>query len=320
MEPEGPTSTAHAAGGALSLLAVAAADGAAAADSTATGQQHACRQYHSLPPLPRMLIDTPVCAACCRAGAVLASVGAASRVDSDGQPACEDCGRRLSRCKGKLHRNGAGKCCQSCYNAARGLDAPVVKQQRTKRSYDTLGPTQQWKRRQLLRFAVAAAGQEISCPLAIVARPPIPSPAELIHLPTSVREAIRTVPSLHIPSEQTMIACKQQLATSHATATGTFAGGAFITDPVRLVSVLCAQSPFMAVGGDAGGGRCVLGVTYSRQSVQHFAALLVYEGGDSWLELQDFHRQLVCLSSHLGSAAAFHRHSLSIPQWRLAIH
>ena len=83
----------------------------------------------------------------------------------------------------------------------------------------------------------------------------IPRPrAELIHLPTSVREAIRTVPSLHIPSEQTMIQCKQQLATSHATETGTFAGGAFIADPVRFVSVLCAQSSFIAVGGDAGGG------------------------------------------------------------------
>jgi hypothetical protein len=84
-----------------------------------------------------------------------------------------------------------------------------------------------------------------------------------------------------------MIQCKKQLAHSHATETDTFAGGAFVTDPVRFVSVLCAQSPFIAVGGDAGGGRCVLGVTYSHHSTQHFAALLMYEGGDSWLELQD---------------------------------
>ena len=93
-----------------------------------------------------------------------------------------------------------------------------------------------------------------------------------------------------------MIKRKKQLATSHATETGTFVGGAYITDPVRLVSVLCAQSSSMAVGGDAGGGRCVLGVTYSipcptdtspEMATQHFACLLVYEGGDSWLELQD---------------------------------
>ncbi|MDR3391017.1 MAG: hypothetical protein P4L77_04715 [Sulfuriferula sp.] len=38
MEPEGPTSTAHAAGGALSLLALTTADATAAADSASTGQ------------------------------------------------------------------------------------------------------------------------------------------------------------------------------------------------------------------------------------------------------------------------------------------
>ena len=100
-----------------------------------------------------------------------------------------------------------------------------------------------------------------------------------------------------------MIACKKQLATSHATETGTFAGGAFITDPVRFVSVLCAQSPFIAVGGDAGGGRCVVGVTYSHAGVQSFAALLVYEGGDSWLELQDC--RAVGLTPFVGESAPF---------------
>ncbi|MDR3391018.1 MAG: hypothetical protein P4L77_04720, partial [Sulfuriferula sp.] len=156
---------------------------------------------------------------------------------------------------------------------------------RTKRPYHTLQPTQQWKRRTKARAAVDEALQQVGCLPAAVQRHSIAPPEELIHLPTSLREAIRTVPSLRIPCEQTMIKCKKQLATSHATETGTFAGGAYITDPVRFVSVLCAQSSFVAVGGDAGGGRCVLGVTYSIQGAQHFAALLVYEGGDSWLEL-----------------------------------
>jgi hypothetical protein len=57
------------------------------------------------------------------------------------------------------------------------------------------------------------------------------------------------------------------------------------------------------VGGDAGGGRCVLGITYSRQSIQHFAALLVYEGGDSWLELQDCRAE--GLTPFTGDSAAF---------------
>jgi hypothetical protein len=139
-----------------------------------------------------------------------------------------------------------------------------------------------------------------------------PSPEELIHLPKSVRTAIRTVPSLHIPCEASIIKCKQQLASTHATETGTFAGGAYITDPVRFVSVLCAQSSFVAVGGDAGGGRCVLGVTYPvptptrthpQKTTQHFAALLVYEGGDSWLELQDCRAE--GLTPFTGESAAF---------------
>ena len=82
-----------------------------------------------------------------------------------------------------------------------------------------------------------------------------------------------------------MIACKQQLASSQATATSTFAGGAYITDPLRFVSVLCAQTPFIAVGGDGGGGHTKLGITYSVESIQHYAALLVYEGSDCWEKL-----------------------------------
>jgi hypothetical protein len=36
---------------------------------------------------------------------------------------CEDCGRRLSRCKGKLHRSGVGKICTRCFNIKAGLIA-----------------------------------------------------------------------------------------------------------------------------------------------------------------------------------------------------
>jgi len=174
---------------------------------------------------------------------------------------------------------------------------------RTKRPYDQLGPTQQWKRRKQALADITNTMQQTGCPIDALRLQQRLSPAELIHLPTSVREQIRSVPSLRIPAEQTMIACKQQLAATHATETGTFAGGAYITDPVRFVSVLCEQSPFLAVGGDAGGGRCVLGVTYSHQSVQHFAALLVYEGGDSWLELQDCRAE--GLAPFTGDSAAF---------------
>ena len=172
-----------------------------------------------------------------------------------------------------------------------------------KRPYDTLQRTQKRERRKQAREALTQVLDEIGVPLHAIAPSSTPSPAELIHLPTSVREQIRTIPSLHIPSEPSMIQCKKLLATTHATETGTFAGGAYITDPVRFVSVLCAQSPFIAVGGDAGGGRCVIGITYSHESVQHFAALLVYEGSDSWLELQDCRAE--GLTPFTGDSAAF---------------
>jgi hypothetical protein len=159
--------------------------------------------------------------------------------------------------------------------------------QRQKRSYDSLGPTQRWKRRKQALADITNALQQHGCPIESLPLQPHASPPELVHLPTSVREQIRSVPSLRIPCEQTMIACKKELASTHATETGTFAGGAYLTDPVRFVSVLCAQSSLLVVGGDAGGGRCMLGVTYSDGKRQHFAPLLVYEGGDSWLELQD---------------------------------
>ena len=256
MEPEWPASTAHAAGGALSLLALATTDAASGADSTAVGQMQIWQRVHLCAPPCLVLIEAPVCAACCCAGAALVPVGLQARRDAFGYQLCKDCGARLNRCKGKLHRSGAGHICHCCYTKAGRAHAAASVSKPTphsKRPYDTLQSTQQWKRRTQLRSAIAAAEQEISCPRATVTPQPIPSPVELIHLPTSVREAIRTVPSLRIPSEQTMIKCKQQLATSHATGTGTFAGGTFMTDPVRFVSVLCAQSSFIAVGGDAGG-------------------------------------------------------------------
>ena len=152
------------------------------------------------------------------------------------------------------------------------LSLLALLQQRPKRPYDSLQSTQQWKRRKQLHSAIAEASQQIGCPLEALHLQQHTTPEELLHLTTAERERIRTVPSLHIPCEQTMIKCKQLLATSHATETGTFAGGAYITDPVRFVSVLCAQSSFLAVGGDAGGGHYEAGShllhshSHSRQS------------------------------------------------------
>jgi hypothetical protein len=260
------------------------------------------------PKLNVALIDASLTCACVSAGARLADAG----LREDGRLGCVLCGGRLNR--GGAHRPcGAGRAHQSCIKAqnrhAVTTRTPIT---RTKRPYDTLQPTQQYKRRKQLHSAIAEASQQIGCPVDALHLQQRTTPEELLHLTTAERERTRTIPSLHIPCEQTIIKCKQLLATSHATETGTFAGGAYITDPVRFVSVLCAQSPFIAVGGDTGGGHTKLGVTYSvptptrdnpKKTTQHFACLLVYEGGDSWLELQDCRAE--GLTSFTGDSAAF---------------
>ena len=163
--------------------------------------------------------------------------------------------------------------------------------------------------------------ERVGCPLEAISQPPVPPPAELIHLSTAVREQIRTVPSLRIPCEQSMIKCKRRLATSHATETATFASGAYITDPLAYVSVLCAQSSFVAVGGDTGDGITKLGITYSVRGperfrklpngkvkkrhpyVQHFTPLLAFKGSDKYDDLD----QLTAdgLTPFTGDSAAF---------------
>ena len=174
-----------------------------------------------------------------------------------------------------------------------------------KKDYGDLRPTQQRERRKQLRIAIAEAEQKIGCPQEAVTLPSTPSPADLIHLPTSVREQFRTVRGIRIPSEKLMIKCKKLLAATHATETDTFASGAYITDPLRYVSVLCAQSPFLAVGGDTGDDLTKLGITYSVRGreqyrklpngkvrkkhsyIQHFAPLIVYAGSDNWEDMNE---------------------------------
>jgi hypothetical protein len=126
---------------------------------------------------------------------------------------CEHCGKRLSRCKGKLHNLHPGKICTPCYKIREGYHAPSVpvasppikrshKRQerrsprsasppsaaapstRSKRPYDTLKPTQKWKRRKQLRAEVDAAVKRVGCPLEAIQQPPTPSAADVIHLPS----------------------------------------------------------------------------------------------------------------------------------------
>jgi len=146
--------------------------------------------------------------------------------------------------------------------------------------------------------------QQVDCPLEVIHPPHTLDPQELLHLTTAERERIRSVPSLHIPCEQTIIQCKQLLATTHATETGTFANGSYITDPVRFVSVLCVQSPLLVVGGDTGDRLTKVGVTYlDEQQTQQFAALLVYRGKDDYDDLDTLKEH--SLAPFTGDSSAF---------------
>ena len=186
----------------------------------------------------------------------------------------------------------------------RAVASPQKPIPRSKRPYDTLKQTQKRERRKQLRSAIAEAEQETGCPLEALQLQQRATPEELLHLTTAERERIRTVHSLHIPCEQTIIACKKLLATTHATQTGTFASGAYITDPARFVSVVCAQSPLLVVGGDTGDGLTKLGVTYlDEEKVQQFAALLVYRGKDDYDDLGTLTQPT--LTPFTGDSAAF---------------
>jgi hypothetical protein len=73
---------------------------------------------HLCAPPKLTLYDSHVSCVCCCLGTPLVSAGSVARTDSAGYSACEECGRRLSRCKGKPHRQDPGHICHRCYTQA----------------------------------------------------------------------------------------------------------------------------------------------------------------------------------------------------------
>lgn len=58
--------------------------------------------------------------------------------------------------------------------------------------------------------------------------------------------------------------------------------GAYLKDPVTFVDRVASHSPYLAIGGDTGGGQTKIGVTYrSKEGRQTFSCLLVYKGTDN---------------------------------------
>ena len=85
--------------------------------------------------------DADVCCACCCVGAPLVSAGSVARSDSAGYPACEQFGRRLSRCKGKPHKQDPGHICHRCYTQATRTPSSASP------TFTPLGPKRSHKRR-----------------------------------------------------------------------------------------------------------------------------------------------------------------------------
>ena len=272
---------AFAVGAAAALASVANA----AADTT-TGQQHGWRRVPACPTANLCPSDVSACAACGAAGAVRVHECTETDKSRDRNTYCTLCTSRILP-KQPSRPHGGGRAHQTCIKAhdraAAATPAPLL---RTKRLYESLKPTQRWERRTKARAAVEEVLQDIGCPLTAIVRAVPVTPTKVIHLSPAERQRTRSIRPFLLPSERTMRKSLERYATTHATETGTFAKGSYITDPLRYVSVLCAQATFTAVGGDCGGGHCKLGITFGMDGKQHFAALLVYDGGDQYKDLR----------------------------------
>ena len=187
----------------------------------------------------------------------------------------------------------------------------VAPRERSKRPYETLGPTQQRKRRR----AGDAALEKIGVTAAAIVGERVIQPEALIGVSTATRNEIRTIPGLKIAGEQRIADFKELLAVTHGTATDKLENengltAAWITDPILFVRTVAEKSRVIAVGGDAGGGYTKLGITYTDvNKKQTFAALLIYSGKDTYDELNQFKGRFITPftgeSAHLDDIFSF---------------
>ena len=205
-----------------------------------------------------------------------------------GQVRCAECDHWMQKRKADGHR-----VCRPCRDAADKENDPSAARSgmahaatqtrsRAKRPLEDLAPTQ----RRVRRKELCAELEKQGCPAAALL-PSVSVPAAaVLHLSRSTRARVRTVAGLHLPCEASIISEKLRQAEERGTRTLCFERGAYVADPLRLLKHAAGQTEFLAVGGDTGGGHTKLGFTY--QTAAHtlkFAAVLVYDGTDSWPEL-----------------------------------
>jgi hypothetical protein len=169
-----------------------------------------------------------------------------------------------------------------------------------------------------MREAIAEIEERIVCPASAVVSSSSTSSSSLLHLSTSDRHRIRSVESLSIPCESTIIQLKKELASTHSTTTSSFSTGAYITDPLALIAAVVPSSSFICIGGDTGGGYTKLGVTYlTSDNTQSFLCLLAYEGSDSWEELNKLKTQN---EIKFGGGSASYPHIFAVLQHLIDTH
>ena len=158
----------------------------------------------------------------------------------------------------------------------------VLQSSRQRKPFEQLQPRQKRARVHDVKAFAAAT----HTPLFALQPTRIPA-ADLVHLPFSTRRSMRTVDGIRIASEKRIKEYKLMLAQHFGTETATIASteveGAYITDPIYFIELVTRHSPFICIGGDAGGGVTKLGVTYlNERRKTTFAALLVYSAPDHY--------------------------------------
>ena len=150
--------------------------------------------------------------------------------------------------------------------------------------YDELHKTQRSVRRKTAMNLL----QRLSIPISAL-QPTIP-PQQVVHLPTSIRQQMRSVKGIRMPSEKVMIALKHELSVTHGTATATAIQGdlilTYLTDPLSFIRIVACDSDYITIGGDSGGDSTKLGVTYTnKKEVEEFSPIVITNQKDNYASL-----------------------------------
>jgi hypothetical protein len=115
------------------------------------------------------------------------------------------------------------------------------------------------------------------------------APSEIQHWGHRERRKLRDINCV-IPSDSTMNKLYQDMNKTYGTECKEFDLGAYVCDPIKLIKHLTKDSPFLAVGGDCGGGIIKFGFSYQNEdkTLEFCPIYLIYgkENLDTFLQLR----------------------------------